>query len=210
MRILKCRFWLFLLFPIILFSQNNVQKIDFESIESKVNTSDFDDLVKRYNDSDLSLTESDLQQLYYGYKLKYSYNNNPFFRNENFNLLENDSINCSIKMKICDSILKDDLFDLEVKIIQLGCKKELIPKTNNYINEVNLVIKMLFAIKNSGLGTLQSPIYIINTNHKNFILQILQLKTTGKISYMNSLEVVQIIDDKSIKEIYFDISKTLN
>ncbi|MFD2907757.1 DUF4919 domain-containing protein [Flavobacterium ardleyense] len=187
-----------------------MEKINFELIDAQVNSNGIDDLLKRYTDFDLTLTQSELQHLYYGYKLKYFYANNSTFRNKNFDLILNESVDCSRKIKICDSILEDDLFDVEVNIIRLNCKRQLVPKDNNYINQVQLVMKMFHAIKSSGEGTLESPIYIINSNHKNFILQLLQLKTSGKISYMNSLEVVQIIDDKNIKELYFDISRSLN
>jgi len=211
----------FLFLSSIAFSQNTkFEKPNYDKIEKEISKENsefyYPKLLKRYLDSDTTLTIQEKRYLYYGYSFQEAYS--PYGHSSFFDSIkvilkeENYSENNLTKvLKFSDSILIENPFNLNAINYQLYALDKLGNKLqfDNKINQMRIVIDALLS---SGDGLKKkTAYYVIFTANEYDLLSILDFKFGGEQSLIEHYDYLTVAkNSQKIKGLYFDVSPCLN
>jgi len=210
----------FLLSVVPVSAQQKFTKPDYRAIEriSKSKKEDLspDVLMLRYLSGDSSMTLREQQQLYYGFQFtpQYSPYTHSDYSDSLNQLLEKENLDVADYIRasvFCDSVLKEDPFDLRILNAQAAFYKKTARLTKASVNiaRINIVLDAILA---SGDGlTGNTAFYVISVKHEYAILSALDLKFGGKQSLIGSNDYLTLEEnDQQIKGLYFDVTASFN
>ena len=211
----------FLLGSYLAFSQNiETEKPDYKKIEKEIakKKSEFfyPKLMKKYMNSDSTMTLEEKRYLYYGYSFQDTYS--PYGHSDFSDTLRevlqkeqhtDEELNRIIELS--DSILVDNPFDLRVINYQLYALDKLEKKIefDKKINQMRIVVDALLS---SGDGLKKkTAFYVIYTSHEYDLLNILGYEFGGEQSLIDHFDYLKVAkNSQDIKGFYFDVSPCLN
>ena len=211
----------FLLGSVLVFSQNiETEKPDYNKIEKEITKKKseffYPKLMKKYMNSDSTMTLKEKRYLYYGYSFQDAYS--PYGHSDFSDTLRevlqkekhtDEELNRIIELS--DSILVDNPFDLRVIKYQLYALDKLEKKKafDKRINQMRIVVDALLS---SGDGLKKkTAFYVIYTSHEYDLLNILGYEFGGEQSLIDHFDYLKVAkNSKNIKGFYFDISPCLN
>lgn len=210
-----------LLVSMSIFSQNmETEKPDYKKIEKKISKekSDFyyPKLLKKYMNSDTTMTLKEKRYLYYGYSFQNSYS--PYghsnFSDSLGTVLQKEKHSNKELLKIIkfsDSVLVENPFDLRVINYQLYAYEKLGEKIefDKKINQMKIIVDALLS---SGDGLKKkTAFYVIYISQEYDLLNILGFEFGGEQSLIEHYDYLKAAkNSQKIKGFYFDVSPCLN
>ena len=211
----------FLLVSAMGFSQNmQTAKPDYKKIEKEISKEKseffYSKLLKRYMNSDTTMTLKKKRYLYYGYSFQNAYS--PYghsdfsdslrvlYQKEQHNDKELNKI-----IELSDSILVENPFDLRAINYQLYALEKL-EKTFEFDKKINQMRIIIDALLSSGDGLKQkTAFYVIYTSHEYALLNILGFEFGGEQSLIDHFDYLKVAkNSQNIKGFYFDVDPCLN
>lgn len=192
-------------------SQPKYVKPDFHKIQTEVKNPNsklfLPNLLNRFKIMDCTLSNEEIQYLYYGYRMSYPYN--PLSYDEKLSKMKQiEAANDVETIKLCDAELQKDIFDMDFFIAKSVSQYEL--KKDKALSEkqFNFYYNFCKAIHKSGNGySTNNPIYIINANHIGFLANLIGYKLNGFNKVRNNMMVVGLEKNSfNTSDLYFDIS----
>lgn len=211
----------FLLGSFLAFSQNvETENPDYKKIEKEIAKKKselfYPKLMKKYINSDSTMTLKEKRYLYYGYSFQDAYS--PYGHSDFSDTLRevlqkeqytDEELNRIIELS--DSILVDNPFDLRVINYQLYALDKLEKKIefDKKINQMRIVVDALLS---SGDGLKKkTAFYVIYTSHEYDLLNILGYEFGGEQSLIDHFDYLKVAkNSQNIKGFYFDVSPCLN
>lgn len=214
---------LFILLVLIIFciientkAQEQWKKPNYQQIEKEIKDNNsnyyYPSLMKRYLLADTTLTIEEKQHLYYGGQFQSYYS--PYgisdFHDSLKTLLNKDSLKVVEKIKVirfCDSILKENPFDMKTMNIQRYFYKEVNDK-QNWILNTHKINTEIDAILSTGDGkTMNTAFYVINVSEEYVILNVLDYEFIGPQRLIERTDFLTVKEnDDKIEGLYFDVS----
>lgn len=198
-----------------LFSQPANKQPDFSKIQIEVKSAAskfyLPKLLERYKNMDTSLNFEEIQYLYYGYRMINNYNPLSYqAKLDRIKYVNSSKVSDEQVLKICDAELEKDIFDMDfftaksVSLYELKHDKALSDKYFNFY------YNFCKAIHKTGTGlSIDSPIYIINMNHVDFLAQLIGYKTNGYNKIKNNILIVGLEKNSfGTTDLFFDITLT--
>ena len=215
---IKLLFFLILIFPVVN-AQDEKNPVDFDiirdNISNRFSDSYYPKLMKRYQENDTTLTESDFRNLYYGYTLQEDYN--PY-RISHYSVIVKDFASATVAEKVqCDSLIKYgelavadfpfDIRSMNLLIYGYKCKKDE-EKMKYWAYKLTGIID---AILSTGDGnSADSPIQVIYAPHEYEVIHRFGLNVKSNTLMPPNMEFIEVEDNKfNIEGYYFDISRVL-
>ncbi len=213
--------FLFILFPILVFSQTNkTYKPDYKKIKKEILKQDglyyYDSLFIKYKNGDTTLTTEEKRHLYYGFSFRNAYS--PYESSD-----YTDSINVILKnstltetdyqniIRFYDLIFQKNPFNLgALNSALFACDKT--GQTNLFNKKVAQMNIIFDAILSSGDGlTKETAFYVTYINHEYAVLNILGFEFGGEQRLIEHYDFLKVTENKyNIEGFYFDISPSLN
>lgn len=202
------------------FSQsNNFTKPDYKTIEKQIKNKKskfyYPELLKKFNESDSTLTLEQRRHLYYGSTFQKEYS--PYFRADSadsLRVLMNKGRHTEEDLKkissFCDASLKENPFDLRAFNYKLYACQELRDEPEFIKNLAKMKI-IIDALLSSGDGlSKETAFYVITTSHEYDLLNIIGLNFGGKQSLIEQYDYLEVSENAhGIKGMYFDVSPCL-
>jgi len=210
-----------LLFCSIGYTQNDsFKKPDFQEIKLKIKLKNskfyYPKLIKKYYQSNSSLTLEEKRVLYYGfiYSPKYSPYGSREFTDKISTILKNNYISEEDYEKIIeysDKLLEENPFNVNAINYKLYACKQL----QNSSDTIKASIKLQIindAILSSGNGLTKENAYVvINPNHEYSFINLLGFAYGGHISPVEQYDYLSLKEnEQNIDGLYFDTSASAN
>ena len=216
---MKCRLLILLLVCFLtsnlIFSQSKIRKPDFFKIQTEIENSAskyyLPKLLSQYKKLDTSMSAEEILYLYYGYRMVNNYAPLSYeVKLAKMKQLNSSKMSNNEAIKICDAELEKDIFDMDflntksISIYELKHDKELSEK------QFNFYYNFCKAIHKTGTGlSADSPIYIINKNHIDFLANLIGYKLNGFNKIKDNILVVGLEKNSfGTADLFFDISLT--
>ena len=209
---------IFFMFFETLFSQNkpNYEEIKI-NIKNHYSNLYYPVLLKRFNDSDITLTLNEINHIYYGYIYEKKLNEDDYLKlNESINklTLPDGSVteqNLDEYLVFIDLILEK----YPISVSHLNAKKVIL-EYQMKDHEAQLIqdkIKMIFfAINNSGDGlTEETAFHILDREDERHFLSFYNVISDSYLTHPTKKIDVHLLEEneKMIEELYFNIEKTI-
>ncbi len=205
---------LFLGIVLTYFSYGQTKELDLKEIQRFATSTDYDDLLERYIDNDVTLTIDDYRNLYYGqaYQSDFSAYKNSDKETKLWNYLQNKTspVNYDTVLNYAAEILEESPFNILVLTITMDAYKKLGDEEKSHIYSVKFQ-RILLTIASSGDGLKAKSAMVVTCIHDEYaMLGMLGLESKmqelvnigGK--YYDVLTVKK--NQQKIKKVYFDIN----
>jgi len=197
-----------------------IEKPDYEIIKINIQKNNsnlfYDVLLKRFLESDSTMTWVEKRHLYYGYSFHKNYQ--PYGISNYMDSLRSVSKKVSLEVedyskiiKYTNEMLNENPFDLKALNYQLFALENKGDQAN--FNKRLVQLGIIFdAILSSGNGTSKKEaFYVIDPSHEYEILQILGFNFGGSQKLIDHYDYLTLEkNDANLKGLYFDVSRSLN
>jgi hypothetical protein len=193
---------------------------DYEAIEKAVNDSTsglyFDDLYKRFKNSDTTMTLEEVRNLYYGFSYQDEYT--AIIVSD-----ELDSLNTIMEkpyhsnndylrvIEFANTHIEKYPFDVNVYSMLIHAYEVMqqIDKREEVISKIYMIVD---AIMSTGDGmTEETPFHVIYVAHEYLIATVLDLEVTGNALIADNIDLLTIAEnDKDITGLFFDMRRSMN
>lgn len=193
--------------------QIDFAKPDFFKIQNEVNNKSskyyLPKLIDDFKRLGSKMTDDEMHYLYYGYRMVHDYTPLSLSEKEGkISYMTNKDADCSKVVAMCNKLLEDDPFDLDYLTTKHTCEYELSNNQREADDNFKLLYSIFMTIRKTGLGTsINKPMYVINENHINRVLDILGYIPNGEKEYHENIVFIGVEQNfLNKKGIYFDIT----
>jgi hypothetical protein len=211
----------FLLVSVVGLSQNRgTEKPDYKKIEKEISKDKseffYSKLLKRYMNSDTTMTIKEKRYLYYGYSFQNAYS--PYGHSDFSDSLrvvlqkeQHNDKELNEIIELSDSILVENPFDLRAINYQLYAFDKLgkMVEFDMKINQMRIIVDALLS-SGDGLEK-KTAFYVIYISHEYDLLNVLGFDFGGEQSLIDHFDYLEVAENsQDIKGLYFDVSPCLN